>query len=78
MLTITASEIQPGDFIPGLGDAYVFDVETNEAGYLSYPRTDGGYDAAMPEDTIVVTFHDHAGNENYMILDPGCRVEVQR
>lgn len=64
---ITASELRVGHMIPALDNAYVAEVEVND-GYLSYPSTGGGYAAAMPEDTILVTYHDSEGNENYILF----------
>lgn len=75
MLDIPASEIQTGDFIPGLGDAYVFEVE-HDQGVNSFSTR--GYDTYLGDNWTVVTFHDAQGEENYMILNPECRVEVQR
>lgn len=75
MRTILASELTEDMLIPGV-DAYVVEVETGD-GYLSYPSTDTGMNAAMPVDTILVTYHDSNGNENYLLLDPECRIEVR-
>lgn len=75
--TIEASELQEGDFIPGLDNAYVYEVETGN-GYLSYPSTGYGMATAMPEDTLLVTYHDADGNENYMLLSPEARLTIER
>lgn len=71
--TIPARELREGDMIPGLDNAYVAEVEEND-GYLSYPGGNG----AMPEDTILVTFHDSMGEENYMLLNPDSMLTIQR
>lgn len=57
-----------GVIIDGL-DVYAFEAKKGN-GYLTYPSTGSGYDAAMPEDTVVVTVHDNNGNENYLLLNP--------
>lgn len=80
-MNITAGQLadlleeHDGVTIPGLGNAYVFLAETGN-GYLTYPSTGPGYDGAMPEDTVVVTFHDYQGEENYMLLNPEMPLEV--
>lgn len=66
-----------GDYLVGLGMGYVVEVEEGN-GYLSYPSSSSGADAAMPEDTLIVTFHDVGGNENYLLLTPECMVTVER
>lgn len=76
-MKIPANELREGDFLPGLDNGYVVEVEENN-GYLSYPMTSGGYSAAMPDDTVLITFHDAEGNENYLLLAPSCDVEVKR
>lgn len=76
MNIILASDLKPGMTIPGLDNAYIIEVETGN-GYLTYPSTGSGYDAAMPDDTIVVTFHDRNGEENYMLLNPNMPLEVE-
>ena len=75
--TIDASEVQEGDFLTGLANGYVVEVEEGN-GYLSYPSTGSGYAAAMPEDTILITFHDEEGNENYLLASPSLRLDVSR
>jgi len=72
---ILAENLEPGMVIPGLDNAYIIDVDTGK-GYLTYPSTGSGYDAAMPDDTIVVTFHDREGEENYLLLNPRMPLEV--
>lgn len=77
-LRVKANEVQEGDFLPGLGDAYVFQAPETGDGYLSYPMTDGGMSAAMPEDTVVISFHDRDGEENYLIVQPEFEIQVNR
>lgn len=76
-MKIPASELREGDSLTGLDNGYVFEVEEGN-GYLSYPSTSYGMAAAMPEDTILVSFHDADGEENYLLLNPECLVEVNR
>jgi hypothetical protein len=74
---IKASQVEEGDTIPGLDNAYVFqEPETNE-GYLSYPTpTSGGYVVGMPSDTVVISYHDADGEECYLILPGDSRLTV--
>jgi len=73
-MKIPASALREGHSIPGL-DAYVIEVEEGN-GYLSYPSTSYGMAAAMPQDTLLITFNDSQGDENYILLSPECMVEV--
>ena len=76
-MKITAEEVTEGDTLVGLDNGYVVEVEEGN-GYLSYPRTGFGSSAAMPEDTLVITFHDAEGNENYLLASPTLELEVSR
>ena len=77
-IKVKASEVQEGDFLPGLDNGYVIqDPETGD-GYLSYPSTGYGMSAAMPADTVVITFHDSQGEENYLLCNPDMEVTVSR
>lgn len=71
---IPASELVAGDMLPGVGNGYVFEVE-HEEGVNSFSTH--GYDTYLGEFTVV-TFHDQFGDENYMILNPDCMIEVDR
>jgi hypothetical protein len=72
---IPASELREGHMLPGVDNGYVFEVETGN-GYLSYPSTGYGMATAMPDDTILVSFHDSEGNENYLLLSPEVMIDV--
>lgn len=74
---IKASQVREGDYIPGLDNGYVIqDPEVND-GYLSYPATStGGYNVAMPSDTVVITYHDADGEECYLLLPSDSRLTV--
>jgi hypothetical protein len=60
--------VKEGDFLPGLDNGYVFEDPERNRGWLSYPRPAGGYSSAMPEDTIVIGYHDADGDECYLLL----------
>lgn len=72
---ITASDLREGDTIPALDNAYVVEVEVND-GYFTYPG--GRMNVAMDDDTILVTWHDANGGENYMLVRPDHPFEVTR
>jgi hypothetical protein len=75
--TVRASQVREGDFLPGLGNGYVFEEPVTNDGYLNYPVTGSGrYDAAMPSDTMVISFHDADGEECYLLLPAGSRLTV--
>lgn len=75
---VTASNVREGDYLPGLGMGYVFTEPETGNGYLSYPSTSYGMDTAMPDDTVLIMFHDADGEECYLILPPDSVVEVSR
>lgn len=74
-MIVFAKDLKPGMTIPGLDNAYIFEKEEGN-GYLTYPESGGGYAPAMPDDTVIVTFHDRNGEENYMLLHPEMPLEV--
>jgi hypothetical protein len=74
-LQVTALNINEGDYLPGISNGYVVEVEENN-GYTSYPND--RYNAAVPSDTIIVTFHNEQGDEGYLLLPPDTRVTVLR
>lgn len=76
-IKMQASAVREGDFLPGLDHGYVVEVETGN-GYLSYPASGYGNATAMPEDTLIITFHDANGNENYLLADPDLVLTVAR
>lgn len=76
-IEVTALNINEGDYLPGISNGYVVEVETGN-GYLDYPRTGYGSSGAMPDDTIIVTFHNDQGDEGYLLLPPDTRVTVLR
>lgn len=76
-IKIRAKFVEEGDFLPGLGDGYVFETPECGEGYLSYPRTSYGTPVAMPRDTIIIGFHDAEGEENYILINPEAMVTVK-
>lgn len=76
-MKVSANEVQEGDFLPGLDNGYVFEVEEGN-GYLSYPRTDSGQSVCMPEDTILIGFHDAEGEECYLLLPGESMLTIER
>jgi len=75
MAKIKARDIRGGMTLVGLG-GYVFEDPETGNGYLTYPSTGLGYAAAMPDDTVVITFHDDLGEECYLIVHPDFEIEV--
>lgn len=82
-MKITAKDLRShdvdgeGDMLVGLDNGYVVEVEEGN-GYLSYPSIGYGMNAAMPDDTLLITFHDSEGNESYLLCPPDLMVEVSR
>lgn len=76
-MKIQADAVMEGDFIPGLDNGYVFEVEENN-GYLSYPSASGGYSSAMPEDTVLIGYHDSSGEECYLLLPGSSHLTIER
>jgi hypothetical protein len=76
-MNVQADEVQEGYFLTDLDNGYVVEVEEG-GGYLSYPQTSYGQSVAMPDDTVVITFHDANGNENYLLLHPEHPLNVKR
>lgn len=77
-LTVPASEVREGDFLPGLDNGYVVDVGDNSDGYLSASTGYSRFTTALPGDMIAITFHDAEGNEAYLFLPPSVPLTVQR
>lgn len=68
---VAAEEVQEGDFIPGLDNAYVVEVE-EDADFRDR------YNVGLAHDKITVTYHDANGDEGYLLLTEGTRIEVTR
>jgi hypothetical protein len=76
-LKVQADALIEGDYIPGLDNGYVVEVDEND-GYLSYPRVGSGMSAALPMDTILVTYHDANGEECYLMLPSESMLTIER
>lgn len=77
MAKIEASKVREGDFLTGLDNGYVYKTEDNESGYLSYPGY-SRYGVAMPEDTVLISFHDAEGQECFLLLPGDFEIEISR
>ena len=77
--TIQARDLQPhtdtveGDFIVGLDNGYVVEVDF-DTDYISLGRLSG----RLPDDMVLITYHDQDGEENYLILREEHPVTVER
>lgn len=69
MATRLAKDLAVGDFLVGLDNGYVVDIEPD-------PDWRDGHNVGYGHGMIGVTFHDQQGEENYMILNPETNVEV--
>lgn len=75
-MILTASEVQVGDYLVGLGDGYVIDVDHDvEVGNFDVSDR---YNSIIGDGFTVITFNDQEGCESYVILAPANEVEVQR
>lgn len=78
-MTVPAEDVREGDFLPGLDNGYVYQPPETGNGYLSYPSTGGGgYNVAMPESTVVLSFHTAEGDEAYLLVPADMPVTVKR
>jgi hypothetical protein len=75
-MKIQAKDMIEGYFLPGIDNGYVVEVETDTAGYLSYPSTSSASSVAMPEDTVLITFHDRDGEDCYLLMPAESLIEV--
>lgn len=73
LMTVAATEVETGDFLPGFGNGYVVEVEPD----TECSAFTGRYNAALGTFTVL-TFHDQDGEENYALLTPESRVTVAR
>lgn len=70
-MTVAAEEVAMGDFIPGLDNAYVVEVE-EDADFRDR------YNIGLAQDKITLTYNDAEGDEGYLILSRGTQVTVRR
>lgn len=71
IITIRAEQVQDGDSIPGLDNAYVIEVEENA-------DIRGDYNLGLARDKTTITYNDAQGGEGYLILTPDTYVTVER
>lgn len=69
--TVPAQDLREGLFLPGLDNGYIVEVEHDPTyGY-------GPHNTALPEGTVVVTFHTAEGDEATLILPRDVPVTVR-
>ena len=68
---VAAAEVEPGSYIPGLDNAYVFEVDHD-------PDLRCEYNTNVAQGLVMVTYHDSEGEEGYLLLTPATRIEVLR
>lgn len=66
-----ASDVEEKDFLPGIGDAYVFDVDYN-ADFRNE------YNVSITQGMVVITVHNHEGDEDTLILSPTTQITIRR
>ena len=70
--TIAASELREGDYLTGLDNGYVIDVDDE------HDVTEGRYNARLGEGLLLITYNTSDGDENYLLISPGENVLVGR
>lgn len=68
---VAAGEVEPGNYIPCLDNAYVFEVDHS-------PDIRNEYNQNIADGLVMVTYHDAEGEEGYLLLTPATRIEVLR
>lgn len=71
VVKVAADQVEEDDFLPGLDNGYVVDVEEG-------PDLRGDYNTRFAGEHVLITFHDADGNENYLLLLPEHEIEVAR
>jgi hypothetical protein len=72
-IQVTASEVQEGDFLPGLDNGYVFQEPETD-----HDLRDGRYNTAVGRGLALISFHDQNGDECYLLAPPDMTVTVTR
>lgn len=75
-IKIRAKFVQEGDMLTGLDGGYVFEEPEVNNGYFTYPSSSGRYSVAMPEDIILIGYHDSQGDENYLMIHGNSYITV--
>lgn len=70
-VNVTAADVEVGDFLPGIGNGYVFAVSTDH----DY-RTE--YNTTAFRDDVEIMFHTADGDEATLFLPPESPVTVDR
>lgn len=68
---VKAHEVEDGDFIPGLDNAYVFEVD-----FSGDLRTQDN--VSVTSGMVTITAHDQNGDEITLILPPESRLTISR
>ena len=74
-MQVKMSEVQEGDYLTGLDNGYVVEVEKDPDVSMGVGR--GTY-AAMGSGMVMLTFHDAEGGEGYLMAAADMPVEVKR
>lgn len=69
---VEAGEVQEGDFLPGLDNGYVVEVDHDPDVW------DGRYNVSMSTGLVLLTFHTAQGEEAYLLCPPDMPVTVKR
>lgn len=72
---VPAEEVEKGDFLTGLGNGYVFDID-----HAPDVRVADGRHLfqAGGQGYTWFTFHDENGDENYLLVAPDLMVTIER
>lgn len=68
---VKAKKVKEGDFLPGLDHGYVFEDPDRD----TQVRV-GQY--AVPDNYVLITYHDGLGGENYLVLHKNTPLTVER
>jgi hypothetical protein len=71
MTKIAANHVRNGDFLPGIDDGYVIDVQTTDVTNFT-----GRHNTSLGVKTVI-TFNDNDGEEDYLIMNPEGMVDVR-
>lgn len=71
-MTVPMSEVQGEDFLPGLDNGYVIDVDHDP------DIRDGKYNVGIASGMVAVSFNTADGDEAYVIAPPDMPVTVER
>ena len=71
-IQVRANQVREGDFLPGLDNGYVIEVEQTECSSFS-----GRYNVSLGE-LVVLTFNTSDGDEGYALLPEDAQVTITR